>query len=108
MIDIETLLRSKNINLTTHQNAAIKHTKGPALILAVPGAGKTTIIMGIISNLIANNNVKAEEILAITFSKSSAMDMTKKFKSLFGEEHLGDVKFSTIHSFGNWIVSSYN
>lgn len=108
MKDIEVLLKSKNINLTSQQLEAASHVNGPALILAVPGAGKTTVIMGRIANLIRNCGVRGDKILAITFSKASAIDMTKRFETLFSEDGLGNVRFSTIHAFGNWVVSSYN
>lgn len=108
MNNIDDLLKIKNIKLTKQQYEAAMHTSGPALALAVPGAGKTTVIMARIANLMKNHNVKGENILAITFSKSSAVDMTKRFNNLFGSENLNNVKFSTIHAFGNWVVSSYN
>lgn len=108
MVDIKTLLESKNIRLTEQQLKATKHVEGPALVLAVPGAGKTTVIMGRIANLILNHKVRGDKILAITFSKASALDMTNRFQKLYANEGLGSVSFSTIHAFGNWVVSSYN
>lgn len=108
MQNIDCLLNEKNIHLTEQQYLAATHVEGPALVLAVPGAGKTTTIMIRIANLVLNHNVSPDKILAITFSKASALDMTKRFNSLFSDKGIENVKFSTIHAFGNWVVSSYN
>lgn len=102
------LLEKKKINYTEQQKQAIFHENGPALILAVPGSGKTTTIIGRIGNLILNYNVNPKNILAITFSKASALDMKKRFKGLFGDVIRDDLRFSTIHAFANMVVSSYN
>lgn len=102
------LLENKKIKYTIQQKQAIFHKNGSALILAVPGSGKTTTIIGRIGNLILNNNVNPKNILAITFSKASALDMKKRFKSIFGDVIRDDLRFSTIHAFANMVVSSYN
>lgn len=101
-------LESKKIKYTTQQMQAIFHTNGPALVLAVPGSGKTTTIIGRIGHLILNHNVNPKNILAITFSKASALDMRKRFKNIFGDIARDDLRFSTIHAFANMVVSSYN
>lgn len=108
MQNIDCLLKEKNIKLTHQQYLAATHVNGPALVLAVPGAGKTTTIMIRIANLVLNHNVSPDKILALTFSKASALDMTNRFNSLFGDKGVLNVRFSTIHAFGNWVVSSYN
>lgn len=102
------ILKKKNIQFTEQQKKAILHEGGSALVLAVPGSGKTTIIMGRVGHLIHSGQARADNILAITFSKASAIDMTDRFKSFFNEEDLGSVRFSTIHAFGNWVVGQYN
>lgn len=102
------ILKKKNIELTEQQQKAILHKGGSALVLSVPGSGKTTILLGRVGHILYSGQAKAENILAITFSKASAMDMTNRFKELFDEENLGNVRFSTIHAFGNWIVGQYN
>ncbi|WP_270567482.1 ATP-dependent helicase, partial [Clostridium beijerinckii] len=102
------LIESKDVKYTKQQMKAIFHTNGPALILAVPGSGKTTTIIGRIGNLILNHNVNPKNILAITFSKASALDMRRRFKNIFGDMVRDDLRFSTIHAFANMVVSSYN
>lgn len=105
---IEEILESKNINLTKSQKEAVMHEDGPALVLSVPGSGKTTVVISRIGNLILNKKAKAEDILAITFSKASAVDMTERYNKIFGDMNFGRVRFSTIHALGHWVVTSYN
>ena len=102
------LIKGKDTIYTEQQQAAILHDNGSALVLSVPGSGKTTVIIERIGNLIRTKKARADNILAITFSKASAIDMTKRFRDRFKDENLGAVSFSTIHSFSNWIVTNYN
>lgn len=94
------------MNFTEQQNNAIKHFKGPALILAVPGSGKTTVLINRISNLIFNHNIKPEEILSITFSKAQGKDMEKRFFKNFPEFE-NKTSFKTIHAFCYEIIRNY-
>ena len=95
------------MNLSIEQKKAICHLKGPALVLAVPGAGKTTVLIHRTANLILNHNVSPESILSITFSRASARDMEERFKKLYGDITQIPVHFSTIHSFSYSIIREY-
>ena len=61
------------------QISAIKHHKGPCLVLAGPGSGKTLTVVSRIQKLIEEYNVKPEEILVITFTKHAATEMEQRF-----------------------------
>jgi len=95
------------MNLSNEQKKAISHVKGPALVLAVPGAGKTTVLIHRTANLILNHNIAPENILSITFSKASARDMKERFNKLYGDIVKAPVHFSTIHSFSFSLVREY-
>lgn len=95
------------MNLSKEQKKAVFHVKGPALVLAVPGAGKTTVLIHRTANLILNHNVSPEKILSITFSRASARDMENRFKSLYGDISNIPVGFSTIHSFSYGLIREY-
>ena len=77
------------------QLRAINHKKGPMLVLAGAGSGKTTIIVHRIKNLIQNRKVRPENILVLTFTKTAAIEMEDRFYKLTGQE---GVKFGTFHS----------
>ncbi len=95
------------MNLSLEQEKAIEHVKGPALILAVPGAGKTTVLIHRTVNLILNHKISPERILSITFSKSSARDMKERFNKNFSDISSIPIQFSTIHSFCFSLIREY-
>ncbi|NLY77948.1 MAG: ATP-dependent helicase [Tissierellia bacterium] len=95
------------MNLSKEQKRAISHVNGPALVLAVPGAGKTTVIIHRTANLILNHKVSPDKILSITFSKASARDMKERFNKLYKDKFSLPVHFSTIHSFSYSLVREY-
>jgi DNA helicase II / ATP-dependent DNA helicase PcrA len=104
-MDINNYLNKKfSILCNTQQQQAMEHVKGPAIVLAVAGSGKTTTLVSRTANLILNHGVHPEEIYTMTFSKASARDMAQRFEELFGEEVNGLPNFSTIHSFAFRIV----
>lgn len=94
------------MNFTNEQIDAINHFKGPALVLAVPGSGKTTVILNRIINLIENHDVLQKNILSITFSKSQGLDMERRFLKSFPNLK-GQITFKTIHAFCYEIVKNY-
>lgn len=94
------------MNFTNQQFDAINHFEGPALILAVPGSGKTTVLLNRILNLIKNHNIDPSEIISITFSKSQGIDMEKRFLAQ-NPEFRGKITFKTIHAFCYEIVRNY-
>lgn len=79
---------------------AIQHIDGPALVLAVPGAGKTTVLLARIDNLI-KKGVKPSQILAMTFSRTQANDMKERYIKKYGDH---GINFSTIHAFAYKVV----
>lgn len=87
------------------QLEAINHFHGPALVVAGPGSGKTTVITNRIINLIYQRHIKPEEILVITFSKSAAISMQSRFNQI--KSNL-PVTFGTFHSVFYNIVRRHN
>ena len=94
------------MNFSKEQSAAMSHGDGPALVLAVPGAGKTTVLIHRTNNLIMNCGVKQEQILSITFSRASASDMAYRYKKTFNSSQMPI--FSTIHAFCFGIVRDFS
>ena len=78
------------------QLQAIAHKKGPCMVLAGPGSGKTTVITKRIEYLIQKYKVKPEEILVITFSKAASKEMRERFHGLNPAQHY-PVTFGTFH-----------
>lgn len=85
------------MSFNTSQTEAIGHTKGPMLVLAGPGSGKTTVITQRTRSLIVNEGVAPSNILVITFTKAAATEMKERFYRLMGEKKY-PVTFGTFHA----------
>lgn len=102
----EKLEKDYSIQLNTNQKKALIHKDGPALTLAIPGSGKTTLLLCRIFYLNQIHDVNFDNILTLTFSKASALDLKTRYQSIFGK-HPSQLKFSTIHKFSYKIVRQY-
>lgn len=88
------------MSFSIEQIRAIRHMEGPALVLAGPGSGKTTVITQRILHLL-RNGIPPEDILVITFTKAAAAEMEHRFQKLLAASELqnaGAVTFGTFHS----------
>ncbi|MYL21445.1 AAA family ATPase [Halobacillus litoralis] len=99
-----TMEQQTGVKLNDVQKQAVLHTDGPLLLLASPGSGKTTTLNMKIGYLLLEKKVKPERIMAITFSKASARDMSERFDRFFSSLTNEKVHFSTIHSFAFQVV----
>lgn len=66
------------INLNPEQKRAVQHPRGPLLIIAGAGTGKTTVITERIKWLIETGKAQPEEILALTFTERAAREMEER------------------------------
>ena len=98
--------------LNNRQKEAVLYTKGPLLIVAGAGAGKTKTITSRIIHLI-HEGINPESILAITFTNKAAKEMRDRvFKMIEEKEHGFDLSYkeekipfiSTFHSLGVFII----
>lgn len=67
------------LEFSKNQLKAIGHKDGPMLVLAGPGSGKTAVICARLEKLISDAAADAENILVVTFSKKSALEMKQRF-----------------------------
>ncbi len=79
------------------QSIAISHAKGPMMVLAGPGSGKTLVITERTKRLILDQGVDPAHILVITFTKAAAKEMKERFYRLMGERRY-PVTFGTFHA----------
>lgn len=85
------------MKLSNEQFAAVWHKDGPALVLAGPGSGKTTVITERIKYLIEKYHILSSKILVITFTRAAAKEMKERFCNLCPKEGK-NVCFGTFHS----------
>lgn len=84
------------MSLNHAQTEAVAHNKGPCMVLAGPGSGKTLTIAKRIEYLIMKHKVRPEEILVITFTKYTAWEMKNRTRSICGPSSYA-VTFGTFH-----------
>ena len=101
------LNRNFGITLNEQQQKAVTDNALRILLLAVPGAGKTTVLVTRIAHLMLEKKIPASQILTITFNRESAKDMQQRFVRLFGDVCAQPPQFSTIHSFCYRVLRYY-
>lgn len=84
------------MSLNHAQTEAVAHNKGPCMVLAGPGSGKTLTIAKRIEYLIMKHKVRPEEILVITFTKYADWEMKNRTRSICGPSSYA-VTFGTFH-----------
>lgn len=86
-----------HIRLNGQQLTAVRSVNGAILLLAVPGSGKTTVLVTRLGYMIYCAGIDPESILTLTYTVSAAHDMENRFCSYFGDEFRGRVEFRTIN-----------
>lgn len=89
---------SSGMSLSEEQLAAVQHKKGPLLIIAGAGTGKTTVITERIKYLIAKNLARPSEILALTFTEKASREMEERVDVAMPYGYT-QMWISTFHSF---------
>lgn len=93
--------------LNPEQEEAVKHFKGPLLILAGAGSGKTRVLTHRIAYLISEYRVNPWNILALTFTNKAAGEMRERVDKIVSGKNPHDVWVSTFHSLCVRILRRY-
>lgn len=96
-----------SVKLNQQQKEAVQSTKGPVLLLAVPGSGKTTVLVTRLGYMIYCRNIPPESILTVTYTVAATKDMSERFAVRFGEDMAKRLEFRTINGICAMIIQYY-
>ena len=92
---------------------AAAETPAPALVVAGPGTGKTSTLVGRVAHLVEREGAAPGGILALTFSNKAAREMRARVGALLGQRNAGETggpdqpAISTIHAFCGDLLRRY-
>ncbi len=90
--------------LNSQQERAVKHSEGPALVVAGPGSGKTRVLTYRIAHLIQSRGIAQHNILAVTFTNKAAGEIKERVGHLL-DDFSGNLSWSgTFHSISSRIL----
>ena len=97
----EVLKPTFNINPRDDQKPVLEYEKGSMAISAVPGAGKTTILLALIMKLL-KKKVNPDNIFVLTYMESAARNFRERIKNMAPNSTLPNI--STIHGLALRII----
>ena len=92
-----------HICLNKQQERALQAVQGSNLLLAVPGSGKTTVLVARLGYMTLLKRIPPENILAITYNKDATEEMRTRFSEQFGWKLGNRIAFCTINGLANSI-----
>lgn len=96
-----------SISLDAQQEAAVQTVNGPVLLLAVPGSGKTTVLVTRLGYMRYVRGIPPERILTMTYTVAAARDMQARYAAFFGAEEAQRLEFRTINGVCSRIIRYY-
>lgn len=93
--------------LNEQQKEAVQSVEGPVLLLAVPGSGKTTVLVTRLGYMIYVKGIAPEKILTVTYTVAATEDMAARFASQFGTDMADRLTFKTINGICAGIIHTY-
>ena len=96
-----------SIQLNEQQNQAVQTVEGPVLLLAVPGSGKTTVLVTRLGYMIHCKGIDPRRILTVTYTVVATKDMAARFAAKFGPELAEQLEFRTINGICAKVLQYY-
>lgn len=105
--DFRAFSEKYNIKLNPQQQRAVQAVSGANLMIAVPGSGKTTVMVARMGYMIYCKRIAPENILAITYTVSATNDIKRRFAEKFEPEMASRLNIRTINSLCEQIINKY-
>jgi len=83
--------------LNTEQKKAVKHTKGPLMVIAGAGSGKTRVLTYRIVHLL-KQGISPFNILSLTFTNKASKEMQNRIEEIVGDSLARNLWMGTFHS----------
>lgn len=106
-MDYQSFINQFQIKLNQQQSAAVQEVQGPVLLLAVPGSGKTTVLVTRLAYMIYCCDIHPSNILTLTYTVAATNDMRERFQSWFGASLASKMEFRTLNSICAGIIIQY-
>ncbi len=99
--------KTYDIHLNPQQERAMQSIEGANLLLAVPGSGKTTVLVDRLGFMVFVKHIDPRSILALTYNKKAAVEMKARFSAKYGADVADQIDFRTINSLCQGIFDRY-
>lgn len=103
----EEFFQNLPMKLNSQQYEAATTVDGPVLLLAVPGSGKTTVLVSRLGYMTYVREIQPEHILTITYTVAATKDMQQRFLHLFGPKFAERLEFRTINGICAKLILDY-
>ena len=106
-MDREAFDRKYAARLNRQQQEAVHAVEGPVLLLAVPGSGKTTVLVTRLGYMLCCCGIAPDKILTMTYTRAAAGEMKQRFAALFGQDCPHPPEIRTINGVSSKIIAYY-
>ena len=106
-VDREAFDRKYTRRLNPQQTEAVHAVDGAVLLLAVPGSGKTTVLVTRLGYMLCCCGIAPDQILTMTYTRAATREMKQRFSRLFGDDCPQIPQFRTINGVSSKIISFY-
>jgi DNA helicase-2/ATP-dependent DNA helicase PcrA len=90
------------------QREAIEHVRGPMLVVAGAGTGKTTVLTRRIARLVRDGHARPDEILAVTYTKNAVQEMRERVRDELRGTNVSGLQIATFHEYCNELLGRHD
>jgi DNA helicase-2/ATP-dependent DNA helicase PcrA len=89
------------------QREAIEHVRGPMLVVAGAGTGKTTVLTRRIARLVRDGHARPDEILAVTYTRNAVQEMRERVRDELRGRSMAGLQIATFHEYCNELLARH-